>query len=504
MLAWVLARRALPLSLLLVAAAPPLCAQSLQNVVLRSSFTLAGAGARGTGMGGAFVAVADDGTAASFNPAGLAQLRGTELSLVGFDHRIASDVERGGELFEHREEKAAHHVLDFAGLALPFDLGSRRLTVQLSYQRAVDLFGRGRASISYPAGTLVVPEVPGVIDLEAELDFQSEQEGALHVGSLAAGLEVAGPLSVGASLNFWFGSWRAAGREASRLELEGPALPETVVVEDSDLTFDQDHELQGLNVNLGLLLRGSRVSLGGILRLPFAGTYRAREAVDGRTFWLDPAGTPFSTRSDIRTTLRWPRSVGVGLAVRPLRGLTLAADYTRTLWSQAVVENVPNGALQTPPVTDELGEPVDFLYTDRNFFDLFPASETVTRDSGQWRGGAEYLLALRRVVIPFRAGLYEERSPVPDLASLRGRRIRGYTLGCGLAFDRLVLDLAFETRRSSGAVGAQMSEDLRRSLGVFATEDVTLDRVVASVILRTGGQGGDDPVGRFLRRVFGR
>ena len=43
-------------------------------------------------MGGAFIAVADDGTAVGFNPAGLAQLRRTELAVVGFNNKLASTV----------------------------------------------------------------------------------------------------------------------------------------------------------------------------------------------------------------------------------------------------------------------------------------------------------------------------------------------------------------------------------------------------------------------------
>src|SRR5881396_2478221 len=74
-------------------------AQAVQNVVLRNSFNPIGAGARGLGMGGAFIAVADDGTAASFNPAGLAQLRRTELAVVGFTDllRTTLTVPRGTE-----------------------------------------------------------------------------------------------------------------------------------------------------------------------------------------------------------------------------------------------------------------------------------------------------------------------------------------------------------------------------------------------------------------------
>ena len=46
------------------------------------SLNRAGSGARAAGMGDAFIAVSDDGTAASWNPAGLAQLRQPEFSFV--------------------------------------------------------------------------------------------------------------------------------------------------------------------------------------------------------------------------------------------------------------------------------------------------------------------------------------------------------------------------------------------------------------------------------------
>jgi hypothetical protein len=48
----------------------------------RTAFTVQGDGARAMGTGGAFIAVADDSTAVSYNPAGLAQLLKSEGSLV--------------------------------------------------------------------------------------------------------------------------------------------------------------------------------------------------------------------------------------------------------------------------------------------------------------------------------------------------------------------------------------------------------------------------------------
>ena len=63
--------------------------QPIQRIEIPSSPTPVGSGARALGMGSAFIAVADDATAASWNPGGLIQLETPEISSVGaFFHRI--------------------------------------------------------------------------------------------------------------------------------------------------------------------------------------------------------------------------------------------------------------------------------------------------------------------------------------------------------------------------------------------------------------------------------
>ncbi len=54
-----------------------------ERVGIASSPNPVGSGARAIGMGGAFIGIADDATAASWNPAGLIQLENPELSIVG-------------------------------------------------------------------------------------------------------------------------------------------------------------------------------------------------------------------------------------------------------------------------------------------------------------------------------------------------------------------------------------------------------------------------------------
>lgn len=465
-----------------LASAQGLQLPAFQNLVLRNSFNPSGAGARGLGMGGAFIAVADDGTAASFNPAGLTQLRRSELALVGFGDRLESSSRLLGDPFGD-PVKTDHYALDFAGLAVPFDLGGRMLTVQLSYQRSVDLFGEGRAAI---LGAIPV----GDDFLAFAADVNPKQKGAFHTASLSTAYQLTQRLSLGATLNYWIANWNASGTGQFRVLLPGFDTP--IVVEEN--SFSQDQDFTAFNANLGFLLKYPKLSLGGVLRLPFAGEYNLHETGVDDDF-LDGTRTPIDDR--IRTTLHWPWSAGAGLAIRPVKGLTLAADYTSTRWSRTYLEAVPGGVLGTEREFAPDGTAVQ-TFVDRNFFDLEPASQTRTQNTNAWRVGAEYLIVTSKVVIPLRAGVYRDESPVPQFDQ-GGRKIDGYTFGTGVNFDRIVLDLAYEHRKSQGPVGSL--------LGAFEQfeppqEKVKEQRIVASLIYRFGGGGGEDPVKKLFQGLF--
>lgn len=477
-------------------------AQAIQNVVLRNSFNPTGAGARGLGMGGAFIAVADDGTAASFNPAGLAQLRRTEFALVGFTDELTSTV-RFSRLTgtETSEAKNRHTELDFAGLAIPFQVGGKNLNLQLSYQRSVDLFGRGRTFLTNTIDLSDLdPRFQGFGDVTAEIF--PEQSGAFHTASLSAGYQVTSRLSLGLAVSYWFSDWTARGETDFRLRLRLPGAPAGIEIPLSRASFDQAQSFTGVGLNLGFLLKHSWLSLGGVLRLPFTGDYNLEESTTFVAF--DIAGRPEpAERRDfsVTTPVHWPRSLGVGIALRPVKRLTLAADYTTSLWSRTVIDNVPGGALNTAvefsPVTGEELE----TYTDRNFFDLFPASETLTQDTNTWRAGGEYLIVASKVVIPLRGGLFRDRSPIAELGSDQGRRIEGWTVGTGLNFSHLVLDVAFERRKSSGPLGLRLrGGELVPQATNPSTEAVRQDRIVASLIYRFGGT--NDPLKRLFRAIF--
>ena len=72
-----------------------LSAQVILGTEIPSSFNPVGSGARALGMGGAFIAVADDATAASWNPGALMQLDKPEVSIVGAGFIRDEDLDLG-------------------------------------------------------------------------------------------------------------------------------------------------------------------------------------------------------------------------------------------------------------------------------------------------------------------------------------------------------------------------------------------------------------------------
>jgi hypothetical protein len=449
-------------------------------------------------MGGAFIAVADDGTAATFNPAGLAQLRRAELAVVGFSSDLRSTTGGVGPS-QGSGSVSTHQALDFVGLAIPFDVSSRRLTFQLAYQRAVDLFGEGEA---------VVTDDVALTDLGIEEEGSAaisvgvfpQQRGAFHNVSAALAFQVTEKLFLGTALNYWMGDWTASGSRQTTLVRIDPEVgrprPE---LEFSRIgtTFEQVQSMRGFNLNAGFLLKYERLSVGGVLRLPFNGEYRLDETNETTYSYSGEPSPPEYQQFGVTSRLAWPRSGGLGLALRPFTGLTLSADVSTALWSRASIDELPSGALLTETPTDAAGNPIGF--TDRNFFDLLPKTVTTTSDTSQWRVGAEYLVALSRVVIPVRAGVFRSSSPFSAAHEGASAEVRGFTAGTGVNFSRFVFDVAFERRESDSPLSLRRLRSRSEEISSNPVETVVLDRVVASLILRFDTEGG---VGGFFRSLF--
>jgi long-subunit fatty acid transport protein len=97
-----------------------------------------GSGARALGVSGAFTAIADDATAASWNPAGLTQLERPELSFV---YRLKQSNNRhwsGNDSYRVGDDDYYDSGLNYLSAVVPFRLFERNAVFSLNFQEVYD------------------------------------------------------------------------------------------------------------------------------------------------------------------------------------------------------------------------------------------------------------------------------------------------------------------------------------------------------------------------------
>lgn len=452
--------RLLPVVVILAAYAPLLDAQAI------GSLNRTGSGARAAGMANAFVAVSDDGTAASWNPAGLAQLRRPEASLV------ATNVERAVRLdgyltpdnrarYGDRRTTNTTSSLDFASVAVPFSVAGKAVTIQAGWQHLYELNAEVRGDFT---------RTSRVSDGPADLFLRQDRQlsGGINQWLAAGAVKLNARTALGLSVDFWRGDWDGTDLIAERSVASAPADFRAVT---------QTASMRGANANLGLLLTYPRVNVGLVWHAPFNSRYRARAFTLASRAATTIVDTPQGTR------LRFGHGLGVGVAWHPAPRWTLAADLTWDQWSRASVEGLsPDGPI--------------------NFFDGQPQAVTSTRDTLGVNLGVERLIQRAGFLVPVRLGLALEPQGAMDPVL---RDPLGYLLvaaGAGFNTNRFKLDMALQYRHSRSRLsealtlaGAQAG--LPDAYGVLHQNEWRL-RVSAIVRLaETDGLGG------LLHKLFG-
>jgi len=382
--------------------------------------TTVGSGARAWGMGGAFVAVADDATAATWNPAGLAILQLPEVTLVyvpaddssfdyqGFTSQRVPSIE--GSYTGFASELDGHYI-DYASFAYPIVRENWILVPQLSYQRAINRdFRITQRTPSFFAESTQTTAVQQVL-LERTTHSQSGYD--VLAGSLAWSPRQ--EIAIGASINWWnvdveltddeqISGFTTSGQEVTtihrRLDQKGDAL----------------------NANLGLMWRPiPQMAVGLVYKTEFNLDIDVLDVTHETR--LTNSGPAEATNDESGSgTIDWPETIALGISGRPIQQLLLSADWTTTNWSKATYEG------------DRAGVPVD---------EPFPGGAGVQsqEDSRQLRLGAEYALIGETFAVPFRAGIFTDRQILRDDAG-KTVDILGYSIGSGIAAGGWFLDVA--------------------------------------------------------------
>jgi parallel beta-helix repeat protein len=386
--------------------------QVKEDIEITSSPHPVGSGARALGMAGAFIGVADDATAASWNPAGLKHLGRPEISWVE-----AYSSRRERYEFEESPEASGSYWLsgwnaNYLSLSCQRWFGrlKRNVAFSLSYQHLYD-FSKKISSYRWKSFSE---------DPYRDMEYQAsdEQSGGLRALSLASSVDIIpSRLTFGLTANIW--SDKLSPNEwIEKYHKDGQGIigeDRQSVLTHADVL--EKYTFSGLNFNLGLLWDISEtLTLGAVYKTPFTAdlehittSYRRVEYSPQETLQETlPSQYDYSTRKDDER-LSMPRSYGIGLAYQPLDQLVIDLDIYRTEWGEYELSKA-NGS-RINPITG------------------YSQSEVNVKPTHQIRLGGEYVWATPRDLLPtVRGGVFYDPAPAPSHPD----DFYGVSLGFGL------------------------------------------------------------------------
>lgn len=382
-----------------------------------------GSGARALGLGSAFIATADDATAASWNPGALIVLESPEASVV-YSFKNRREAFSGiGVTPENEIQQVSYGDLNYFSAAYPFKVRSRYFVASLNFQSLID-YDKDQRKTYFTS----IPASPGVPSLRAETEVRFRQRGSLKAISPALAFQLAPNLAVGFTFNLstsklGFGNgWQQIESYQRQAQLGTNPLSDR-------FELRERNDFDGHGANFGVLWDITpKWTLGAVVKTPMFGTL-TREI---RRFERNGEELLDGPR-ELQESYRLPPSYGVGVAYRHSDALTLSADIYQTLWGL---------------FRQEKTDPISGATTVINPINARPYEAAGVDRITQIHLGAEYLFILSRTVVPVRGGLFYDPEPGDGSTS----HFFGLAVGTGISiWNDWVIDVAYQARFSTDA-----------------------------------------------------
>lgn len=354
----------------------------------------------GIGMGGAYVAIADNPHATLLNPAGLVQIQNPQASAVlQFDfntREYTSGMNSGIKVLS--SPKPIFTYPAFAGV-YPIKIGSRRISLGLSYSTLINQRAKLEETQFFYGG--------------GRINENKDIFGGTKTIAGALAFEIIPQIALGFSFQSILGS------NSFDLKVQSPYADERIY-----FRYEDEEKVSGSLLRLGLLLKPLKwISLGATVTPEW--TYSVEETLeknqisnyDSDTGWVTYY---FVTPEDSFTVtkIKVPLSYRVGLALMPLSRLKLSVGVEMLNWSQAEITN--NDQTQVNRLED----------VQHQHF------------------GIEYRFGNAAIQVPLRFGYYTNNLPQRDQffeEKYYGEQIKlsYWTGGFSVLLDRIQLDVAF-------------------------------------------------------------
>ncbi|MDA3813440.1 MAG: hypothetical protein PF570_04220 [Candidatus Cloacimonetes bacterium] len=373
---------------------------------LGPDWNFTGVGARAAGMGGAFIGVADDATAISWNPAGLTQLDKPEASIVGrgLTERYEVDFDYAAETYDDE-----HGILNFLSGVYPFEFSGRQFVAALGVQRQLDLYSYFHEEFYEESGVDTV-----------EYLNETFSDGGTSTITIGFANRLASIFSLGVAANLWVGE---AYFESNNMVDEH--FTDYDYYRDyhdkSDWTFSSINFVVGAMFDLNYSNNPIPLKIGLVAKTPFDLSvdeeFTLEEYSDSNSVIYDPD----PVESSNSYTLGMPLMFGIGVSYRFGDNLTLSVDMESRKFSETTLKE-------------------DYEELTGN------DEEMENLDLNQLRFGAEYLFIniWDFAVIPLRIG---GRSLPTLFTDINEKQVEGaaFSVGSGLITDQYSLDISVDT-----------------------------------------------------------
>ena len=209
-----------------------------------------GSGARALGQS-AFIAVADDATAASWNPAGLINLERSEVSFVGAWRSVEEDYSMANPLEFSNPESWSDSEINFMSYAQPLQVGNADVVLSINYHQVYDF---GVEFNSYESSPIL--NYFGIPIGQEETQDKGKSKGAISAYTLAGGLSIPDypQITIGVGINWYtqslFNSYAWQIKKTRTHTKDWDALP----TEQSQLTDEETFDdFRAQNLTFGFL-----------------------------------------------------------------------------------------------------------------------------------------------------------------------------------------------------------------------------------------------------------
>lgn len=410
------------------------------------SYNYSGGGARAFSMGDAFIALSDDITGGSWNPAGIWVLEGPLVSASFNSYRSNGQYKQAITMAGSGSLSPAAvgnnldvNTLGHFAFATPMRVSGHPVVFTFNYLRNNEK--------TYYSENLVN------ISSDLDVDTYVENKWSLKSFNFGFGTRVYEQLSFGVTANIYWGRHLLKDRSIDVRDTILYGGPDPITAEKFAIRTRLDStSVNGFNVTAGLKYKFERVSLGFVVQTPFTMRNSTDHRLDSTVYSnglevVGQSGAIFVNDSIAKQDIPWSGTFGIGFSPSEKWNLSLdivAQDYGSVKWSKR-----DSVLIRIDGTSDE-------------FFSQYPINWNSTLGFGV---GAEYLINTGIGTFPLRVGFrydqlpqpseyelvtniyhdeeFEETSRVLDMKAWGRQSSHSFSMGTGIHWSMIQLDFGY-------------------------------------------------------------